>query len=180
MMHKGMLWMSALALVATLTVATPASAQETELQGFTVSAGVFYPTKSAVRKATNDVWFNINLGYTFQTSEPNESGYYYDLGVLVGYYGSDDIYNIPVLATLTGYVNPQFFYRAGLGIGFTKQFRTGFTGGTRNETNFAYMVELGYNFNTGATPISLTVGYQGVSGARDQFTGFTVGLLLRF
>ncbi len=180
MMHKGMLLMSALALVATLTVATPASAQDNELQGFSVSAGVFYPTKSAVRKATDDVWLNVNLGYTFQTSEPNESGYYYDLGVMVGYYGSGDIYNIPVMATFTGYINPQFFYRAGAGVGFTKQFRTGLAGATKNESNFAYMIELGYNFSAGTTPIAITVGYQGVSGANDQFTGLTFNLHFRF
>ncbi|MER3403366.1 MAG: hypothetical protein C4337_08795 [Armatimonadota bacterium] len=185
MMHKGMLWMSALVLAATLAIAAPIRAQENSTQGYTFSVGILRPTKSSVRAKTEDIWLSANLGYTFRTSEPTDTGYYYQLGVSVGYYGSNskkNIYNIPVLFTYTGHLNEQFFYRAGAGIGFAKQYRNleQPSKGTKNTTGFAYSIELGYNFNTGTTPVALTVGFAGVSGTDDQHTGLTAMLSFRF
>ena len=168
MMHKGLLCLATVALMGTLALTAPASAQDSAMQGFTLNAGIFYPSKKSVRDATEDVWFNIDLGYRFQTSEPKESGYYYDLGASVGYKGAGDFYYIPVHLTFTGYLNEQFFYRVGAGIGFPK----------RGDAAFSYAVELGYNFNTGATPIALTVGYAGIQ--RGDINGFTVGAQFRF
>ncbi len=181
-MHKGMLWLSTVALVGALAVAVPAYAQEDGQQGYTFSAGVFYPTKSAVRKATSDAWFTVSLGYNFQTSEPSESGYYYKLGVSAGYYGSSDIYNIPVQLTFTGYLNDQFFYQAGAGVGFAKQFKdiANKNQGTETKTGFVFSFGLGYNFNAGTTPVALTVGYTVQSGTNDQHTGFNAMLSFSF
>jgi len=167
-MHKGMLWIAAAALMGSLALMTPASAQDSELQGFTVNAGIFYPSKKSVRQASEDIWFSVDLGYKFQTSEPTESGYYYDLGASVGYKGAGDAYYIPVHLTLTGYLNEQFFYRAGAGVGFPKN----------GDAAFSYAVELGYNFNAGTTPIALTIGYAGIQ--RGDVNGFTVGLQFKF
>ena len=168
MMHKGMLWIAAAALMGSLALMTPASAQDSELQGFTVNAGIFYPSKKSVRQASEDIWFSVDLGYKFQTSEPTESGYYYDLGASVGYKGAGDAYYIPVHLTLTGYLNEQFFYRAGAGVGFPKN----------GDAAFSYAVELGYNFSAGTTPIALTIGYAGIQ--REDVNGFTVGLRFQF
>jgi hypothetical protein len=168
MMHKGMLWIATAALMGSLALMTPASAQDSELQGFTVNAGIFYPSKKSVRQASEDIWFSVDLGYKFQTSEPTESGYYYDLGASVGYKGAGDAYYIPVHLTLTGYLNEQFFYRAGAGVGFPKN----------GDAAFSYAVELGYNFSAGTTPIALTIGYAGIQ--RDDVNGFTVGLQFKF
>jgi len=167
-MHKGMLWIATAALMGSLALMTPASAQDSELQGFTVNAGIFYPSKKSVRQASEDIWFSVDLGYKFQTSEPTESGYYYDLGASVGYKGAGDAYYIPVHLTLTGYLNEQFFYRAGAGVGFPKN----------GDAAFSYAVELGYNFSAGTTPIALTIGYAGIQ--RDDVNGFTVGLQFKF
>ena len=167
-MHKGMLWIATAALMGSLALMTPASAQDSELQGFTVNAGIFYPSKKSVRQASEDIWFSVDLGYKFQTSEPTESGYYYDLGASVGYKGAGDAYYIPVHLTLTGYLNEQFFYRAGAGVGFPKN----------GDAAFSYAVELGYNFSAGTTPIALTIGYAGIQ--RDDVNGFTVGLQFQF
>ena len=167
-MHKGMLWIATAALMGSLALMTPASAQDSELQGFTVNAGIFYPSKKSVRQASEDIWFSVDLGYKFQTSEPTESGYYYDLGASVGYKGAGDAYYIPVHLTLTGYLNEQFFYRAGAGVGFPKN----------GDAAFSYAVELGYNFSAGTTPIALTIGYAGIQ--RDDVNGFTVGLRFQF
>ncbi len=182
MMHKGMLWISVLALAGTLAIAAPVNAQDNGTKGYTFSAGIFYPSKSAVRTATSDTWFSVSLGYTFQTSEPTDTGYYYDLGVSVGYYGSDDLSNIPVQLTYTGHLNEQFFYRAGVGIGFAKEFRnlSNPSAGTDSSTGFVYSIEFGYNFNAGTTPVALTVGYIGQSGTGDQHNGFTAMLSFRF
>ncbi|MCS7209168.1 MAG: cupredoxin domain-containing protein [Fimbriimonadales bacterium] len=174
MMHKGMLCIVSAALVGALWLATPASAQETELQGFTVNAGVFYPSKASVRRASDDLWISVDLGYRLQTSEPTETGFYYELGVLVGYRGSGSQYYIPVHATFTGYLNEQFFYRASAGVGFPKKGRVF----TDDDASFSYSLELGYNFSAGTTPIALTVGYAAIS--RNDVNGFTVGLQLRF
>lgn len=168
MMHKGMLWIATAALMGSLALMTPASAQDSELQGFTVNAGIFYPSKKSVRQASEDIWFSVDLGYKFQTSEPTESGYYYDLGASVGYKGTGDAYYIPVHLTFTGYLNEQFFYRAGAGVGFPKN----------GDAAFSYAIELGYNFNAGTTPIALTIGYAGIQ--RDDVNGFTVGLQFQF
>ena len=167
-MHKEMLWIATAALMGSLALMTPASAQDSELQGFTVNAGIFYPSKKSVRQASEDIWFSVDLGYKFQTSEPTESGYYYDLGASVGYKGAGDAYYIPVHLTLTGYLNEQFFYRAGAGVGFPKN----------GDAAFSYAVELGYNFSAGTTPIALTIGYAGIQ--RDDVNGFTVGLQFKF
>lgn len=182
MMHKGMLWMSALVLAGTMAIAVPARAQEDGTKGYTFSVGIFYPTKSAVRKATSDTWFSANLGYTFQASEPTESGYYYELGASVGYYGSDKLSNIPVQLTFTGYLNDQFFYRVGAGVGFAKQFRNlnNTSQGTKSASGFVYSFEVGYNFSAGTTPVALTVGFVGQSGTNDQHTGLTAMLSFRF
>jgi hypothetical protein len=168
MMHKGMLWIATAALMGSLALMTPASAQDSAMQGFTINAGIFYPSKKSVRQASEDIWFSVDLGYKFQTSEPTESGYYYDLGASVGYKGAGDAYYIPVHLTFTGYLNEQFFYRAGAGVGFPK----------RGDAAFSYAVELGYNFSAGTTPIALTIGYAGIQ--REDVNGFTVGLRFQF
>ena len=168
MMHKGMLWIATAALMGSLALTTPASAQDSALQGFTINAGIFYPSKKSVRQASEDIWFSVDLGYKFQTSEPTESGYYYDLGASVGYKGAGNAYYIPVHLTLTGYLNEQFFYRAGAGVGFPKS----------GDAAFSYAIELGYNFSAGTTPIALTIGYAGIQ--RGDVNGFTVGLQFKF
>lgn len=179
-MNKGMLLLSAVLVTGMLAVPAPAPAQE-EGQGYSVSLGVFYPTKSAVRKATSDTWFGGSFGYNFQTSEPTESGYYYKLGVSAGYYGSDDLYNIPVQLTFTGYLNEQFYYQAGAGVGFAKQFKNiNNPTATETKTGFVFSIGLGYNFSAGTTPASLMVGYIVQSGTSDQHTGFTGMLSFSF
>lgn len=174
MMHKGMLYVATVALTGIVTLTTPAPAQEAEPLGFTLSAGAFFPSEGRVRRASEDTWFSVDLGYRLQSSEPNETGFYYDLGVSVGYRGSGNNYYIPVHATFTGYLNEQFFYRAGAGVGFPKRGRVF----TEDDASFSYSIELGYNFAVGETPIALTVGYAGIS--RNSVNGFTVGLLVRF
>ncbi len=168
MMHKGLLWIATAALTGSLAWIAPASAQDSVLQGFTIDAGIFYPSDEDVRDASEDIWFSVNLGYTFQTSEPTEAGYYYDLGASVGYKGAGDSYYIPVHLTFTGYLNEQFFYRLGAGVGFPKN----------GDAAFSYAIELGYNINAGTTPLALTVGYAGIQ--RDDVNGFTVGLQFKF
>ncbi|MCX7926470.1 MAG: hypothetical protein N2554_11775 [Fimbriimonadales bacterium] len=175
MMHKGLLCLATAALIGTLALTTPASAQDSALQGFTINAGIFYPSKKSVRTASEDVWFSVELGYKFQTSEPTDTGFYYDLGASVGYKGAGDHYYIPVHLTFTGYLNEQFFYRVGAGVGFPKKGAVF----ADDEASFSYSIELGYNFNTGgATPIALTVGYAGIQ--RDDVNGFTVGVQFQF
>jgi hypothetical protein len=175
MMHKGMLWSVTTALLGLLALAVPVSAQDTTMQGFTVNAGVFYPSKKSVRNATEDVWFSVDLGYKFQTSEPTETGYYYDLGVSVGFRGAGGASYIPVHLTFTGYLNEQFFYRASAGVGFPSDFKKF---GQKDDAAFSYAFELGYNFSAGTTPIALTVGYAGIQ--RGDVNGFTVGLRFQF
>ncbi|MCS6918180.1 MAG: hypothetical protein NZM28_00245, partial [Fimbriimonadales bacterium] len=92
-----------------------------------------------------------------------------------GYKGAGDHYYIPVHLTFTGYLNEQFFYRVGAGVGFPKKGAVF----ADDEASFSYSIELGYNFNTGgATPIALTVGYAGIQ--RDDVNGFTVGVQFQF
>ncbi len=175
MMHKGLLCLVTAALIGTLALTTPASAQDTELQGFTLSVGAFFPNQGSVRRNSEDVWISFDLGYKFQTSEPTESGFYYDLGASVGYRGAGNNYYIPVHVTFTGYLNEQFFYRAGAGVGFPKKGRVF----TADDASFSYTIEVGYNLSAGgSTPLAVTVGYTGIS--RNNVNGFTVGVQFQF
>ena len=175
MTHKGMLWIATAVLIGSLGVNAPAAAQEPTMQGFTVNAGVFLPSKRSVRRATEDTWISVDLGYKFQTSEPTESGYFYELGVSVGYRGTGDASYIPVHLTLTGYLNEQFFYRASAGVGVPNDFRRF---AQNDDAAFSYSFELGYNLSVGTTPIALTVGYAGIQ--RGDVNGITVGLRFQF
>ncbi|MDM7460815.1 MAG: hypothetical protein P3X24_004085 [bacterium] len=168
MMHKGLLCLAAAVLMGTLALTTAASAQDSAMQGFTLNAGIFYPSKKSVRQASEDIWFSVDLGYKFQTSEPTESGFYYELGASVGYKGAGDTYYIPVHLTFTGYLNEQFFYRVGAGVGFPKS----------GDAAFSYAIELGYNLSAGTTPIAITVGYAGIQ--RGDVNGLTAGVQFRF
>lgn len=172
-MHRGILFAATAALMSVCVLATPTFAQEVGT-GFTFSAGVFFPSEQRVRRASENTWFSVDLGYRLQSSEPNDRGYYYDLGISVGYRGTADDYYIPFHATFTGYLNEQFFYRAGVGVGLPRRGRVF----TAEDASFSYSIELGYNFAAGATPIALTVGYAGIS--RNSVNGFTAGLLVRF
>lgn len=167
-MHKGLLCLATAALMGTLALTATASAQDSAMQGFTVNAGIFYPSKKSVRQTSEDIWFSVDLGYKFQTSEPTESGYYYDLGASVGYKGAGNAYYIPVHLTFTGYLNEQFFYRAGAGVGFPKS----------GDAAFSYAIELGYNLSAGTTPLAITLGYAGIQ--RGDVNGFTVGVQFQF
>lgn len=178
-MPKRMLWIS-IALFAGALLALPAPAQQEELQGFKVSLGAFFPSK-AISRDESKTWFHGNLEYIIQRGEATETGYHYDLSVSAGYYGTSNLYNVPVLVHYTGYLNEQFFYTAGVGIGFARRIEVvGSSKEFKNKTGFAYSFGFGYNFSTGATPVALVVRYGGVTNTDNQHNGFSALLQFQF
>jgi hypothetical protein len=173
MMHKGMLWLAVAAVVGTLMLASPARAQETEKQGFTVSAGVFYPYRQRHRAEPPRTCGSISTSPipSRPASRPSRAttmiwGHWWGSTAL------SDNRVIPVGLSFTGHLNEQFFYRATAGIGFSSN--------GDSETGFAWSLGFGYNFNAGTTPIALFIGYNGLSARGGDFNGFTATLQFRF
>jgi hypothetical protein len=173
-MHKRMLWVATFAVAGVLMFSAAPVRAEQGMQDFKVRLGAFFPSKRQVRNATQDVWLHGGLDYYFRQSEMSDSGNTYTLGVSIDYYGSNDMYNIPVMVTYTGNANPQFYYMAGAGVGFAKNM----AGNTK--TGFAWTVGVGYNFQTGTTPISLEVRYSGTTNTSEQHNGVSVLAGFRF
>lgn len=167
-MQKRMFWVAAFAVAGAMMFTTAPVRAEQGMQDFQVRLGAFFPSKKQVRNATQDVWFHGGLDYHFMHSEMGDTGNTYTLGVSVDYYGSNDVYNIPVLVTYTGNTNSQFYYTAGVGVGFAKNLAK------KTKTGFAWTVGVGYNFQTGTTPIALEVRYSGTTNTSEQHNGVSV------
>lgn len=182
-MQKRMFWIAAFAVAGAMTFTAAPVRAEQGMQDFRVRLGAFFPSKKQVRNATQDVWFHGGLDYDLKHSEMGDTGNMYTLGVSVDYYGSNDVYNIPVLVTYTGNANPQFYYTAGVGIGFAKRLTPATGGGfTKNsKSGFAWTVGLGYHFQTGGSmPIAVEVRYSGMTNTSEQHNGISVLAGFRF
>ncbi|MCS6949011.1 MAG: hypothetical protein RMM06_09930 [Armatimonadota bacterium] len=170
-----------LAFAATVVLAAwtlPAFAQygeETVGNNFRVRIGAFFPSKSISRDEA-ETWFGAGVDYALQRGISMGENYSADLGVSLDYYGSGDVYNVPVLLNYWGKLPGGLNYTAGIGVGFSKRPVSGDT-----KTGFAYAVGIGYDFNVGGgTPLFIEVRYNGLTGTDNEHDGFAVYLGARF
>jgi hypothetical protein len=173
-------WFAFAATVVLAVWALPAFAQwgeETTGNNLRVRIGAFFPSKSISRDEAN-TWFGAGLDYVLQRTIYEREGYGADLTVSADYYGSGDVYNIPVLLNWAAKTRFGINYVGGVGVGFSKRPRTGDT-----KTGFAYTVGVGYDLAFGegmGTQLFLEVRYNGLTGTDNEHNGFAVYLGAKF
>lgn len=157
----------------------PAFAQwgeETTGNNLRVRIGAFFPSKSDSRDKAN-TWFTAGVDYVLKRDIGVGENYAADFGVSLDYYGSGDVYNVPVLINYWGKMGTGFGYVAGVGVGFSKRLN----GDTK--TGFAYTVGLSYDLSMGqegGTQLFIDVRYNGLTSTDNEHNGFAVGLGARF
>jgi hypothetical protein len=177
-MKRAWLTFAAALVLAVWTV--PAFAQwggETQGNNLRVRIGAFFPSKSISRDKAN-TWFGAGVDYVLKREVAVSEGYTADLGVSLDYYGSGDVYNVPVLLNYWGKIGNGLSYTAGVGVGFSKRPVSGDT-----KTGFAYTIGVGYDFTIGqegATQLFIDLRYNGLTGTDNEHNGFAVYLGAKF
>lgn len=172
-------WLGFVAVAVLVAWTVPAFAQwgeETTGNNLRVRIGAFFPSKSASRNKAN-TWLNVGVDYTLKRDIVLSEGYAADLGLSVDYYGSGDVYNVPVLLNYWGKMGGGFGYTAGIGVGFSKRLN----GDTK--TGLGYTIGLSYDISMGeggGTQLFIDVRYNGLTGTGNEHNGFVVGLGARF
>lgn len=172
-------WLGFVAVAVLVAWTVPAFAQwgeETTGNNLRARIGAFFPSKSASRDKAN-TWLNVGVDYTLIRDIIRKEGYAADLGLSVDYYGSGDVYNVPVLLNYWGKIEGGFGYVAGIGVGFSKRLN----GDTK--TGLGYTIGLSYDISMGeegGTQLFIDVRYNGLTGTDNEHNGFVVGLGARF
>jgi len=163
---------AALSVALILGAAIPAAAQVSKQSGVSIRAGFAFPTSSG-SSSKNSV-FAAGLDYKLSNLSmqgmPNTTSAYY--GFSVDYLGKNSARSVPVVLTVTGR-NNEFFYTAGAGVAFN-QFPNG--AANRNQSQFAYMFGLGYDFQSGQNPFFVEAKYLGTTQTQLNGVGFYVGV----
>lgn len=164
----------ALSLLAGL-VAAGAYAQTSKPVGLALRAGAFFPSDKDARDY-KEVWLGLGAEYKLKDLNLGSgvAGYQGGLSVSLDYIGHKDARALPLLLNYTGRQD-QFFYSAGVGAGFNREFERG---KWRNETKLAYQVGIGYDFVTGGTPFFVEGKYFGASGSDLGGFGIYLGIRL--
>lgn len=167
---------SSFAAMALALAASSAFAQATTPKGFSLRAGLFFPSNGAARDQAA-TWLaaglDYRLGYLGQrTVGPKELATFASLSI--DYYGSGDFNNIPALLNYT--VRQESFYAsAGAGLGFQRRPEPG---GSEANIRFTFQLSAGYDFVRFSSPLFAEVRYWGSSSA--QHAGFGVYGGIRF
>lgn len=142
-------------------VAVAANAQETKPMGLSLKAGAFFPSKGAAKSA-GKTWFIGGVEYKLKNSAMGTmgTGMNGELSLSVDFFQKGDFRNVPVLINWTG-GQSEFYYTAGIGLGFTKIPTSSTT--TESKSTFAYAFGVGYNFQQGKSPLFVEVKYYGSS-----------------
>jgi hypothetical protein len=127
--------------------AAPARAQiDDELtQDWDLRAGFFVPERGAVRQSKGDLWLTIGAEKRFADYDR------YRATISIDYYGSGNVYNIPITLNLRTTTN-RFRYGAGVGLGISHDLNRGINGLT-------YNLMVGYDITESANPLSLDLRY---------------------
>jgi len=160
--------------VASLFAVQTASAQSTPMNGLSARVGAFFPTGGAA-KAESKTWLAVGLQYkvrdlSFATKSPTYKAH---VAVSVDFYNRNDYRVVPVLVNYVADLNEKFFYTAGAGVSFS---RKPAGGGTKQDTNFAYTLGLGYNLTTGSTPVFVEGRFFGNDDSSLNGYGLFVGV----
>lgn len=148
----------------------------TGAQDLNLRVGLFQPSKGSVRDSTSDNWLSLGLDYKLRDLDfGGDSMVKYRLGLSIDWIERNDFRAIPVLATATGSNGQGIYWLAGAGFAFN---RYPATGGSENETRFAYTIGLGYEFKGSQLPLSLELRYQGNN--RSELQGWALYAGFRF
>ncbi len=148
-----------------LAAAVPAVAQETKPIGLAIRAGLFFPSDAAA-KAVGKNWFAFGLDYKLKDMNVGMGKSGAALSVSLDYQAKGGFTILPVLLNYT-LRTTEFYY--GFGLGFSSAHSNG---GAGDKIRFAYGAHVGYDFQTGKTPLFVEVRYFG--NERKEFTGFGV------
>ncbi len=177
MKRLGFVLAAAVVLAAWTVPAFAQYGEETEGNNFRVRIGAFFPSKSISRDEA-ETWFGAGVDYVLRRGIGMGEGYTADLGVSLDYYGSGDVYNVPVLLNYWGKLPGGLNYVAGIGAGFSKRPVSGDT-----KSGFAYTIGIGYDFTfggEGGTKLFIDLRYNGLTGTDSEHNGFAVYLGARF
>lgn len=171
MKRLGMLWSAALLALGIGLLGTPGTARAQDLpelsRDWNVRVGLFVATKEATRKKSGDVGFSGIV----ERRVHQQPGFQIYVGV--GYNGFGDVYSVPVMVELVG-VQHNLRYGGGAGYAFGKRVAgNGASGAALN-------LLLGYEFVHGKNPLSADMRYYFISGADNEFDGFSFTLGLQF
>ncbi len=142
----------------------PAKAQnEMDLtKNWNLRAGFFIPERGASRDAQGDLWFTVGAEREIYNVDR------YKGSISIDYYGSSNIYNVPIQANLIGTTH-RLRYGAGAGVGFSHDLTRGISG-------FAYNLLIGYNLTESENPLVFDIRYRALSTGSDlNGWAFTIG-----
>ena len=163
-----------LATACVAAFAVQGSAQESKPVGLSLRAGVFFPSDSSAR-AEADAW--LAFGAEFKIKDlhfgEQQASYSSMLSISADYMSKGSFHNTPVLLNYVGRVN-QLYYTAGAGLGFS-EVPSGL--GSLSDTQFAYSLAVGYDFQQARMPVFLEARYFGSSETR--LNGFVAYLGVR-
>lgn len=163
-------------VLAALTASGLVHAQETKPIGLSARVGIFWPSAEDARRSGKN-WFIGGLEYKLGSlrtgmMDPGFNSYY---TVSADYYSKNDFRAVPILLNFVGR-RDQWYYTAGVGIAPTKARLN--TLRTRNSTEFAYQIGVGYDFVKGATPVFVELKWLG--NGKSKLNGFATMVGVRF
>lgn len=156
-------------------MALPAAAQTTKPMGLSIRAGLVFPT-SGYGRGVGKNWFGVGGEFKIQdanfgTMDRSSTGM---ITISADYYGKGEASAVPVLVNYVG-TNKEFYYSFGAGLAIS---RDKVNGNSRNKTNFAYSLGLGYNFQSGTNPLFVEGRFFGNSNSNLNGIGLYVGVRL--
>jgi hypothetical protein len=170
---------SIVVLAGLAALAAVAPAQTSKPIGLSVRAGLLWPT-SGFGRDQGRTWFGIGAEFkikdsTFGVNDRASSGM---LTISADYYGKGAANSVPVLLNYVGMKN-EIYYSLGAGFAFNRdEVISAGVASSRNKTDFAYGLGLGYNFQHGQNPLFVELRYFGSGNSNLNAFGAYIGVRL--
>ena len=152
-----------------LAIAAPAMAQETKPMGLAVRVGLFFPSDAAA-KAAGKSWFGFGVDYKLKDMNVGMGKSGAALSVSVDYFNKGGFRTVPILLNYT-VRSSEIYYGVGLGFSMSK------IPGVNDKARLAYSAAVGYEFQTGKTPLFVEARYHG--NEKKELSGFAVYVGIR-
>lgn len=170
---------SIVVLAGLMALSTVSMAQTSKPIGLSVRAGLMMPTSGFGRDQGRN-WFGIGADFklkdqNFGITDRASTGM---LTISADYYGKGAASSLPILLNYVGMQN-EFYYSLGAGFAFNRDevVNAGLTQ-SRNKTDFAYGLGLGYNFQQGQNPLFIELRYFGSGNSNLNAIGAYIGVRL--
>lgn len=170
---------SIVVLAGLMALAVMAPAQTSKPVGLSVRAGLIWPT-SGFGRDQGRTWFGIGGEFklkdsTFGMKDRASTGM---LTISADYYGKGAASSMPLLLNYVG-MNNEIFYSFGAGLAFNRdEVISAGVARSRNKTDFAYQIGVGYNFQQGSNPLFVEAKYFGSGTTNLNALGFYIGVRL--